>query len=116
MDFLLIIMIIIKFLFFNLDNNEDRLTNPDLCYENAARFKRLIDAIQYNGPMTDNTKLKSGFHYSTQFGCIIGSSLQQEETQVNSYDDISVIIDNIKERKAIAKEVRAYLLQVRTFI
>ena len=88
-----------------------------MCYENVARFKRLLDTLKYDGPvvaMTDNTKLKPGLQYSAQFGCIIGSSLQQEETQVNSYDDISVIINNIKERKAIAKEVRAYLLQVRT--
>ena len=66
--------------------------------------------------MTDNTKLKPGLQYSAQFGCIVGSSLQQEETQVNNYDDISVIINNIKERKAIAKEVRAYLLQVRILV
>ena len=89
-----------------------------MCYENVARFKRLLDTLKYDGPivaMTDNTKLKSGLQYSTQFGCIIGSSLQQEETRVNSYDDIPVIINNIKERKAIAKEVRAYLLQVKSF-
>ncbi|GES86744.1 hypothetical protein GLOIN_2v1760519 [Rhizophagus clarus] len=43
-------------------NNEDYLTNPELCYENVARFKRLADTINYNRlilAMTDNTKLKS---------------------------------------------------------
>jgi hypothetical protein len=90
-----------------------------MCYENVARFKRLLDTLKYNGPivaMTDNTKLKPGLQYSAQYGCIVGSSLQKEETQLNSYDDIPLIINNIKERKAIAKEVRAYLLQVRIFI
>ena len=72
------------------NNSEKKLVDPDMCYENIARFKRLLDSLKYDGPivaMTDNTKLKSGFQYSTQFGCIIGSSLQQEETQVNNYDD-----------------------------
>ena len=79
----------------------------------------MLDTLKYDGPivaMTDNTKLKSNLQYSAQFGCIVDFSLQQEETQVNNYDDISVIINNIKEKKAIAKEVRAYLLQVRIFI
>ena len=41
-------------------NNEDYLINPDLCYENVVWVKRLIDTINYNGPicaMTDNTKI-----------------------------------------------------------
>jgi len=32
---------------------------------------------------------------------------------MNNYDNISVIINNIKEKKAIAKDVRAYLLQIK---
>ncbi|PKY54364.1 hypothetical protein RhiirA4_473138 [Rhizophagus irregularis] len=42
-------------------NENDYFTNPDLCYENVTRFKRLIDTLHYKGPivaMTDNTKLK----------------------------------------------------------
>ncbi len=90
-----------------------------MCYKNVACFKRLLDTLKYNSPivaMTDNTKLKPDLQYSAQFDCIVDSLLQQEETQVNNYDNISVIINNIKEKKAIAKEVRAYLLQVRIFI
>ncbi|GET63656.1 hypothetical protein GLOIN_2v1427013 [Rhizophagus irregularis DAOM 181602=DAOM 197198] len=96
-------------------NSEDHLTNPDLCFENVARFKRLIDSIQYNGPvvvMTDNTKLKSRLRYSPTFGCIIGSVFPVEETKINVYADIPNIISKIKNEKAIAKDVRAYMLQI----
>jgi len=90
--------------------------DPNMCYENVARFKRLLDTLKYDGlivAITDNIKLKPGLQYFAQFGCIISSSLQLEETQVNNYDDIPIIINNIKEKKAIAKDVRAYLLQVK---
>ncbi|CAB4419418.1 unnamed protein product [Rhizophagus irregularis] len=96
-------------------NNEDCLSNPDLCYENAARFKRLIDAINYDGPvvaMTDNTKLKPCLRYSSTLGCIVGSVLSNEDTKVNVYNDIPNIINQIKNQNAIAKDVRAYVLQV----
>ena len=96
-------------------NDEDCLTNPDLCYENVARFKRLIDAIKYNGPiaaMTDNTKLKPCLRYSSQLGCIVGSILPNDQTKVDIYGDIPKIINNIKNQIAIAKDVRAYILQV----
>ena len=66
-----------------------------MCYENVARFKRFLDTLKYGSPivaMTDNTKLKPGLQYSAQFGCIVGSSLQQEETQVNNYDDSSIFL------------------------
>ncbi|RIB02308.1 hypothetical protein C2G38_2228167 [Gigaspora rosea] len=68
-------------------NNNKYLTNPELCYENVAKFKRLLDTINYNGPiaaMTDNTKLKLGLRYSSNLG----------------------------SEDRIAKSVRAYLLQV----
>jgi hypothetical protein len=96
-------------------NSEDCLTNPDLCYENVARFKRLIDSIQYDGPivaMTDNTKLKPRLRYSPMLGCIVGSIISKEETKINVYADIPNIISKIKNEKAIAKDVRAYILQV----
>ena len=95
------------------------MTNPELCYENVARAKRLIDTINYNGPicaMTDNTKLKPRLRYSSNLSCIIGSVLSNEETMVNVYNDISKIINNIKSESGIAKNVRAYILQVCLFI
>lgn len=100
-------------------NDEDCLTNPDLCYENVAKFKRLIDTIKYNGPiaaMTDNTKLKSCLRYLPQLGCIVGSILLNDQTKVNIYGDISKIINNIKNQMAIAKDVRAYILQVSLYL
>lgn len=96
-------------------NDEDYLTNPELCYENVARVKRLIEAIDYNGPicaMTDNTKLKSRLRYSPNLGCIIGSTLPSEETTINIYNDIPRIINKIKSENKIANNVRAYILQV----
>src|SRR3954470_16234337 len=86
-------------------NSEDCLTNPDLCYENVARFKRLVDSIQYDGPVaaiTDNTKLKSRLRYSSTFGCVIGSVFSNEKTKINVYADmIPNIINEIKNEKAI---------------
>ena len=87
-------------------NSEDCLTNPDLCYENVARFKRLVDSIQYNGPvvaMTDNTKLKSRLRYSPTLGCIIGSIFPIEETKINVYADIPNIINKIKMKRLLLK-------------
>ncbi|EXX58814.1 hypothetical protein RirG_194570 [Rhizophagus irregularis DAOM 197198w] len=97
------------------NNNEDHLTNPELCFENVAQFKRLIDTIGYDGPiaaMTDNTKLKERLRYSPILGCIIGSTLSKEETIINVYSDIPSTINKIKEENAIAKDVRAYILQI----
>jgi len=78
-------------------NTNDMLTNPDLCFENVARFKRFLDKINYKGPiaaMSDNTKLKSSLRYSSQLGCIIGSTLSKEETKINNYNDIPNIIQH----------------------
>ena len=96
-------------------NSENTLTDPDLCYENVAHFKRLIDSIHYNGPvvaMTDNIKLKLCLRYLSTLGCIISSVFSLNETKVNTYGDIPKIISNIKNSNAIAKNVRAYILQV----
>jgi hypothetical protein len=93
------------------------LTNPELCYENVACAKRLIDTINYNGPicaMTDNTKLKPRLRYSPNLGCIIGSVLSKEETTVNVYNDIPKIINNVKSENGIAKNVHMYILQICT--
>ena len=62
--------------------------------------------------MTDNTKLKSRLRYSPTLGCIVGSIFPIEETKINVYADIPNIINKIKIEKAIAKDVRAYILQV----
>ncbi|RGB36636.1 hypothetical protein C1646_757851 [Rhizophagus diaphanus] len=96
-------------------NDKDCLTNLDCYYENVAKFKRLIDSVQYNGPvvvMTDNTKLKSYLRYSPTFGYIVGSVLSKEETTINVYSDIPNIINKIKSKKAIAKDVCVYILQI----
>ncbi|EXX78932.1 hypothetical protein RirG_010490 [Rhizophagus irregularis DAOM 197198w] len=62
--------------------------------------------------MTDNTKLKSRLRYSPTLGCIVGSVLSKEETTINVYSDIPNIINKIKSEKAIAKDVRVYILQI----
>ena len=62
--------------------------------------------------MTDNTKLKPGLCYSLQFDCIIGSVLDNNETKITDYDQIPQIINKIKSEKAIANNVRIYILQV----
>ncbi|RHZ57120.1 hypothetical protein Glove_393g19 [Diversispora epigaea] len=96
-------------------NSNDMLTNPDLCFENVARFKRFLDKINYKGPiaaMSDNTKLKPSLRYSSQLGCIIGSTLSQEETKINAYSDIPKVIQLIKDKNGIANYVRVYILQV----
>ena len=80
-----------------------------------VRFKRFADSLNYNGPvaaMTNNTKLKERLSYSATLGCIIGSTLPISETRVSNYEEIITIIDKIKIKKAIAKQVRIYLLQV----
>ncbi|POG77253.1 hypothetical protein GLOIN_2v1747656 [Rhizophagus irregularis DAOM 181602=DAOM 197198] len=96
-------------------NSEDILTDPTLCFENVARFKRFLDSIGYDGPiaaMSDNTKLKPRLRYSSQMGCIIGSTFSVNETSIKTYNDIPLVINKIKENNSIAKYVRVYILQV----
>ncbi len=62
--------------------------------------------------MSDNTKLKFTLRYSPILGCIIRSTLLIEQTKINTYEDIQLIINDIKTKKAIAKDIRAYILQV----
>ncbi|GBC08460.1 hypothetical protein RclHR1_08130003 [Rhizophagus clarus] len=71
--------------------SEDAINNPDLCYENVARFKRLLDVLNYKGPvaaMTDCTKLKAGLQYSSKLGCIVRSTLNHNDCKIKTYDDI----------------------------
>ncbi|EXX60238.1 hypothetical protein RirG_181750 [Rhizophagus irregularis DAOM 197198w] len=96
-------------------NSEDILTDPTLCFENVAHFKRFLDSIGYDGPiaaMSDNTKLKPRLRYSLQMGCIIGSTFSVNETSIETYNDIPLVINKIKENNSIAKYVRVYILQV----
>ncbi|RIA84771.1 hypothetical protein C1645_831811 [Glomus cerebriforme] len=95
--------------------SDDAVINTEICYENMVRFKRFADSLNYNGPvavMTDNTKLKERLSYSTTLGCVIVSTLSTLETKVSNYEEIIAIIDEIKVKKAIAKQVRVYLLQI----
>ncbi|CAG8800317.1 26195_t:CDS:2, partial [Gigaspora margarita] len=71
-------------------NNEDYLTDPDLCFKN----------------------LKSQLRYSSTLGCIVGSTLLKEETCINIYSDIPNVITKIKSSNRIAKAVRVYILQI----
>jgi hypothetical protein len=69
-------------------------------------YKGLISA------MTDNTKLKPGLYYSSQFGCIIGSVLDNNETKIIDYDQISQIVNKIKNENTITNNIQTYILQV----
>ncbi|GBC36317.2 hypothetical protein GLOIN_2v1776655 [Rhizophagus irregularis DAOM 181602=DAOM 197198] len=71
-------------------NNKDTLTNPNLSFEN----------------------LKPALCYNPVLGCIVRSTLSVEQTKINAYEDIQPIINDIKIKKAIAKDVRAYILQI----
>lgn len=119
--------IIFNFIFLKLNNiykfyfrylrtkDEDRLTNPNLVYENVARFARAVDSLKWNGPivaMTDCTKVRSKLTYSQELGCIVGSTMSFEDSHVDIYDDIHQIIKNIREKNEIASQVRCILLKV----
>lgn len=74
-----------------------------------------MDSLNYKGPvvaMTDCTVLKAGLQYSTHLGCIVGTTLDQNECKIENYDDIYHKISYIKQKNAIAKYVRIYILQV----
>jgi hypothetical protein len=93
----------------------DVVTNPELVYENILKFARLIKALNWNGPivgMTDCTKIRPKLTYSDELGCIVGSTLKLSETSVQVYDDVHNVINSIKQKKAIATQVRAIVLKV----
>ncbi|CAG8553684.1 25038_t:CDS:10, partial [Racocetra persica] len=95
--------------------SDNVINNPDLCYENVAHFKRLLDTLHYQGPvvaMTDCTKIKVGLQYSSSLGCIVGSTLNQKDCKIETYDNIYNKVSDIKQENAVAKYVRAYVLQV----
>ncbi|CAG8781554.1 4269_t:CDS:2, partial [Gigaspora margarita] len=91
------------------------INNPDLCYENVAHFKRLLDTLHYKSPIlaiTDCTKVKSELQFSSSLGCIVGLTLNQNDCIIKTYDDIYDKVSNIKQKNAISKYVRVYALQV----
>jgi hypothetical protein len=93
----------------------DVVTNPELVYENILKFARLIKALNWNGPivgMTDCTKIRPKLTYSDELGCIVGSTLKLSETSAQVYDDVHNVINSIKQKKAIATQVRAIVLKV----
>ncbi|CAB4434860.1 unnamed protein product [Rhizophagus irregularis] len=69
---------------------EDIINNPDLCYENVAQFKRLLDALHYKGPVVAMDRL---------------STLDRSDCMIETYDDIYDKVSNIKQKNAIAKDV-----------
>lgn len=62
--------------------------------------------------MTDCTKIRPKLTYSDELGCVIGSTLKLSETSVQTYDDIHKIVNIIKQKKAIATQVRVVVLKV----
>ncbi|GBB86238.1 hypothetical protein RclHR1_12680004 [Rhizophagus clarus] len=96
-------------------NESDIISNPELVYENILKVVRLTKALNWNGPivgMTDCTKVRPKLTYSDELGCIVGSTLKLSETSVQTYDDIHKIINNIKQKKAIATQVRVVVLKI----
>ncbi|GBB90983.1 hypothetical protein RclHR1_18060003 [Rhizophagus clarus] len=95
--------------------DEDKLTNPNLVYENVARFARAMNALNWNEPvvaMTDCTKVRSKLTYSQKLGCIVRFTMSFEESHVDTYSDIHEIINNIRENNEIASQVRCILLKI----
>ncbi|UZO29193.1 uncharacterized protein OCT59_022679 [Rhizophagus irregularis] len=95
--------------------NGDYLTNPNLMYENLARFARAMEALKWTGPvvaMTDCTKIRTKLTYSQELGCIVGSTLSFDSTNVITYDDIHLKIKEIQDNKAIASQVRCVVLKI----
>jgi hypothetical protein len=62
--------------------------------------------------MTDCIKLKTGLQYSSKLGCIVRSTLNRSDCKIETYNDIYDTVFNIKNKNAIAKDVRIYVFQV----
>ncbi|CAB4429964.1 unnamed protein product [Rhizophagus irregularis] len=91
------------------------IDDPSICFENMAKFRKFLNSINYNGPITastDNTKLEEKLHYSVSLNAILGSTLPLQETLVSSYNKINTIIKKIQTNNTIAKYVRVYILQI----
>ncbi|RGB32097.1 hypothetical protein C1646_763278 [Rhizophagus diaphanus] len=96
----------------NIQYNED-FTNFLIILESFST--RALDLFCQNlegrpiVAMSNNTKLKPALRYNPVLGCIVGSTLSTEQTKINKYKDIQPIINNIKTKKAIAKDDTYYL-------
>lgn len=62
--------------------------------------------------MTDCTKLKTGLQYLSKLGCIVRSTLNYSDCKIKTYDNIYNTVSNIKNKNAITKDVKIYILQV----
>uniref|UniRef100_U9UD18 Uncharacterized protein n=1 Tax=Rhizophagus irregularis (strain DAOM 181602 / DAOM 197198 / MUCL 43194) TaxID=747089 RepID=U9UD18_RHIID len=62
--------------------------------------------------MTDCTKIRPKLTYSDELGGIVGSTLKLSETSVQTYDDIHNVINYIKQKKAIATQVKVIVLKI----
>jgi hypothetical protein len=85
----LTIIIIITFeIYRHLRSQEkDLLVNPGLVYDNVVHFAQTIKAIGWKGPvvfMTDCTKIRAKVMYAHELGQIVGSVLDDQDTQVSS--------------------------------
>jgi hypothetical protein len=100
-------------------NDQDIFINTELSYENFVKVAHAIHKLKWTGPvicMTDCTKIKPKIAYSSELGCIVGSTLSYNEAQVNNYQDISTLIQKIKDNNQIATQVRVIALKVHTYL
>jgi hypothetical protein len=89
--------------------------NFTFSFKNVTKFKRLIDTLNYQeliATIFDNIKLKPAFHYHSGLKCIVRFTLSIGKIRINSYENISKVINDIKIKKAITKDVHVYILQV----
>lgn len=81
-----------------------------------ARMKRLMDSVQYTGPISiagDCTKVRACLTFSTDFGShILGSTLPLEQVEVDEPEDIDRVIAFIKRKSAQATQTRAIIAKV----
>ncbi|KAF7972503.1 hypothetical protein HWV62_17876 [Athelia sp. TMB] len=99
-----------------VSHSPDALACPYIVYENMARVKRLIDSVQYIGPISiagDCTKVRARLAFSTDFGShILGSTLPLDQVEVEEPEDIDRVIADIKQRKAQATQTRAIIAKI----
>ncbi|KAJ3002245.1 hypothetical protein NUW54_g5951 [Trametes sanguinea] len=94
----------------------DVLSQPDLCFENVARVKRLMDTLRYDGPVAvagDCTKVRQRLAYSNDHGShVLGSTLPLEDCAVEEREDIERLVRRIGAQKEYATQVRAVLVKI----
>jgi hypothetical protein len=81
-----------------------------------ARVKRLVDSINYSGPVAvagDCTKVKKRLTFSHDFGGhILGSVWELENCIAEDPADIERVVSEITKAKAEANQVRAILIKL----